>query len=615
MRAERRAPSSETFVPAEGGYYCFGAYYSGDSNYSASSDTSTDECFFVAGAASATTSTPTSSSIVLGNGNTDGAVVTGNSDGGSPTGTVTFYECGPTPTAQSCTSQANQIGSAIGVTAGAGNTSSATSPTFTPDSTGYYCFGAYYSGDPNYSASSDTSTDECFDVTSAQTLTSSAPETSSITAGTGNSDNASVTGNEAGSAPTGTVTFYECGPTPSPTPCTSQANEVGTAETLTPGAGDVSYASSVSLDFDSTGYYCFGAYYSGDSNYSASSDTSTDECFEVTEATSSTASTPANPDIPLGSSNTDGAVVTGNSGVGAPTGTVTFYECGSTATAQPCTSKANEVGTAVNLTAGAGDTSSVSSISFTPGDVGYYCFGAYYSGDSNYSASSDTSTDECFDVGVSASATTSTPTHSSIVLGATNSDGAVVTGNALGGSPTGTVTFYVCQPTVSPAPCTSKTNQVGSPVSLTAGAGNTSSARSTVITPSATGYWCFGAYYSGDSNYEGSSDTSTDECFSVTAAPTTTSSLPANSRIAIGGSNSDNVTVTGNAAGSCAASRDCLVLRMWSYSQRHAVHVEGQSGWNDSDAYAWPGRRVLRLFVGARVQLRGHLLLRGVLLG
>ena len=164
-----------TFAPAEGGYYCFGAYYSGDSNYSASSDTSTDECFFVAGAASATTSTPTSSSIVLGNGNTDGAVVTGNSDGGSPTGTVTFYECGPTPTAQSCTSQANQIGSAVGVTAGAGNTSSATSPTFTPDSTGYYCFGAYYSGDSNYSASSDTSTDECFDVTSAQTLTSSAP--------------------------------------------------------------------------------------------------------------------------------------------------------------------------------------------------------------------------------------------------------------------------------------------------------------------------------------------------------------------------------------------------------------------------------------------------------
>jgi hypothetical protein len=476
-------------------------------------------------------------------------VVTGNAGGGSPTGTVTFYECGPTANATPCTSQTNQVGTAVTVTAGAGNTSSAQSVTFTPHATGYYCFGAYYSGDSNYSASSDTSTDECFDVTSATSGTTSTPASSSISAGSTNTDNASVAGNSAGGAPTGTVTFYECGPTANATPCTSQANEVGTAVTLTAGAGDVSNASSASITAASTGYYCFGAYYSGDSNYSASSDTSTDDCFDVTTATSATTSTPTNLDILLGNSNTDGAVVTGNSAVGAPTGTVTFYECGATPNRTPCTSQAHEVGSPVSVTTGGGDTSSAQSASFTPDDPGYYCFGAYYSGDSNYLPSSDTSTDECFDVGVSASSTTSAPTHSSIVLGNTNTDGAVVTGNAVAGPPTGTVTFYVCQPTVSPTSCTSQADQVGSPVSLTAGAGHTSSAQSVTFTPTSTGYWCFGAYYSGDSNYEGSTDTSTDECFKVTAAASTTSSLPASSRIGVGGTNSDNVTVAGNTPG------------------------------------------------------------------
>ena len=50
-----------------------------------------------------TTTAPLSPTMTLGTSNSDTATVTGN--GGSPTGTVTFYECGPTATAQSCTSQ------------------------------------------------------------------------------------------------------------------------------------------------------------------------------------------------------------------------------------------------------------------------------------------------------------------------------------------------------------------------------------------------------------------------------------------------------------------------------------------------------------------------------
>ena len=93
--------------------------------------------------------------------------MTGNAAGGSPTGSVYFYECGPTATAQACASQGNPVGGAVGVTAGANDTATATSPAFTPTSTGYWCFAGYYSGDSNYGASSDASTDECFDVTSA----------------------------------------------------------------------------------------------------------------------------------------------------------------------------------------------------------------------------------------------------------------------------------------------------------------------------------------------------------------------------------------------------------------------------------------------------------------
>jgi hypothetical protein len=163
----------------------------------------------------------------------------------------------------------------------------------TPTSTGYWCFAGVYSGDSNYSGSSDMSTDECFDVMAASSLTSSSPASLEIGVGTTNSDNVSVVGNTAGSAPLGTVTFYECGPTPSATSCTSQSNQVGSAVSLTPGAGDVSYASSTSTTFGSVGYYCFGAYYSGSSDYNASNDTSVTECFDVVSPPTITSFSPA----------------------------------------------------------------------------------------------------------------------------------------------------------------------------------------------------------------------------------------------------------------------------------------------------------------------------------
>ena len=63
-------------------------------------------------ASSGTTTVPSSPTIALGAAIHDGATVTGNAAGGSPTGTVNFYACGPTVTPTSCTSTAHPVGAA-----------------------------------------------------------------------------------------------------------------------------------------------------------------------------------------------------------------------------------------------------------------------------------------------------------------------------------------------------------------------------------------------------------------------------------------------------------------------------------------------------------------------
>ena len=85
---------------------------------------------------------------------------------------------------------------------------------------------------------------------------------------------------------------------------------------------------------------------------------------------------------------------------------------------------------------------------------------------------------ECFDVTPAPSTTVSSPDGSDLVLGHSDADTVTVAGNAAGGSPTGTVTFYECGPTPTATPCTSTANPVGSAVTLTAGADHTSSATS-----------------------------------------------------------------------------------------------------------------------------------------
>jgi parallel beta-helix repeat protein len=242
--------------------------------------------------------TVASSNITLGNSNSTTATVTGTAAGGSPTGSVNFYECGPTVTPEPCQSTSNQVGSAVGLTSGPSDTASATSEAFTPTTSGFWCFAAVYSGDEfHYTGSSDTTTDECFAVIGMFTT----PTSSFVVAGSSNSDTASVTGTATGGSPTGSVSFYECGPTVTPEPCTSQADAVGSAVTLTAGPDDTATAASVSFVPGAPGFWCFAAYYSGGPNYGANSETATDECFVMVElgSISGTVTDSANPPNPV----------------------------------------------------------------------------------------------------------------------------------------------------------------------------------------------------------------------------------------------------------------------------------------------------------------------------
>ena len=286
---------------------------------------------------------------------------------------------------------------------------------------GFYCFFASYGGDSNYQASSedlsnkDQAALECFQVTPGptSTTTQSSLTGSGVLGATGSvTDTATVTGNSAGGAPTGNVSFFWCyNASSSPTSCDASGNAVGTPSltTGTPSA-DQSQATSTGFTPGKAGYYCFFASYGGDSNYQASSENLNGEgvaaleCFQVTPGPTTTATQASVSSYDLSTDAgavTDTATVTGNSAGGAPTGTVTFYQCfNASSSPTSCDATGTKLDT-VGVTTGTptADQSQAASAGFTPTQPGFYCFFASYGGDSNYLASSDTvTTSECFKV-------------------------------------------------------------------------------------------------------------------------------------------------------------------------------------------------------------------------
>ena len=298
---------SAAFTPHALGYWCFAGNYSGDGNYSASSDATIDECFDVTQASSSTLTVPANSKMTIGEASTDAATVSGNAAGGSPTGTVTFYECGPTSAAAACTSTANPVGGPINLSPGAADKSTATSASFTPSALGYWCFAGYYSGNVNYRASSDTATNECVDVSGALTIVTTtvphglvgAPYSQTLTA-------------RGGTAP------YKWGHTGT-LPHGMSFSTSGVLSGTPTMSGTFSLVIKVS-DMSSPRQY-------------AAEDLKL--VINSANINSSTVSTPKSSTIVLGSSNTDGAKVTGTTAGGTPTGTVTLLRVRTDSDAHP----------------------------------------------------------------------------------------------------------------------------------------------------------------------------------------------------------------------------------------------------------------------------------------
>ena len=279
--ADSSSATSASFLPTGGpGTYCVLAQYSGSTNYEGSSDDTSDGCFTVTGVGAPLSAAPAAASMALGETNSDAVTVTGNAGGGSPTGSVVFYACGPGTTP--CLSGGTKVGT-TDLLAAADNTATATSPLFLASSgAGTYCFRAVYSGDGNYGGSTDASGHECFTATKGTSSTASAPSYPTIEPGESDDDTVTVAGNAASGPPTGTVSFYVCGPGAGS--CGSTASALGGAVSLDVGAGDDSTASSPYFTPTTTGSYCFYAVYSGDANYQGSSDATSDGCFALTAA-------------------------------------------------------------------------------------------------------------------------------------------------------------------------------------------------------------------------------------------------------------------------------------------------------------------------------------------
>ncbi len=234
----------------------------------------------------------------------------------------------------------------------------------------------------------------------------------------------------------------------------------------------------------------------------------------------------------------DTATVVGSNPAITPTGTVTFFMCtfGANSTDLCDDSDAAHEGVSIGTgtLSGMGATASADSpavnTAASPLTPGRYCFRAEWPGDANYPQDPSPLVHfegpECFTVAKLPSNTVTTPVDgsgtptSTITLGSSIFDRAVVTGEAAGGDPLGDVNFFVCGPIAAPATCTTGGTAVqGNPKSLVSdGVADTftSSATSGEFTPTAVGRYCFRAEYLGSNIYLPSSDSGANECFTVT---------------------------------------------------------------------------------------------------
>jgi hypothetical protein len=229
-----------------------------------------------------TTSTPSPGSlgsIAFGEPVTDTAVVTGDASRGSPTGSMSFFVCGPDG-GHTCYEGGSAVpGNPRPLVAGPDNTATSTSGEFTPPAPGRWCFRSEYSGSLSYGPSYDSNHEaECFFSKAQSTTTASMPPWVPIWPGGSALNTAVVAGTPLGGAPTGFVQFYLCSQIEAPATC--DVGSFHTSNPLEPGPDNTSSARAGGA-WLSPGRYCFRSVYTGSNRYFGSSASGQSQCVVV----------------------------------------------------------------------------------------------------------------------------------------------------------------------------------------------------------------------------------------------------------------------------------------------------------------------------------------------
>jgi hypothetical protein len=308
------------------GSHSITAVYGGDPNFSGSTSNLVSQ---VVNQATTTVTLISSANPAVVNQNVTFTATVAGQNGGTATGTVSFAQNGSViGTATVINGQAT-----LGKAFGSANTKSIT---------------ATYSGDANFAASTSAVLNEVI-VTKFTTTTAlvSNPNPSIV----GQSVTFTATVSSASGTPTGTVTFMQNG------------SSIGSA---TLGGGQATF----SKEFDSANSKSITAVYSGDASFSTSSSSALSQM--VNKATTTTVLVSSPDPSAVGQSVTIKAAVTPQFG-GSPSGTITFIQNGST------------IGTAT-LSGGQATLSKVF------GSAGAKALSATYSGDTNFTTSTGSTT-------------------------------------------------------------------------------------------------------------------------------------------------------------------------------------------------------------------------------
>jgi len=418
----------------------------------------------------------------VGNSWSDYATVTGDANGGAPTGPVTFTFCQESLPNTPCTG-GTTVATLSAPTSTAGDVSTYTPSDAQTPTVGTYCFNAAYgatTGGP-YSSVAQQTDNECFTVSPAtpSSFVTNLTQPTHTTLGNSWNDAAVVTGNATGGAPTGSVTFTFCTESVVNTPCTggatidtiSSPTIVLDASTFTLPVGDAQRPTT-------TGTYCYNASYTPTTggNYTSVAQQSDNECFTVTPATPSNVVTD-NATSTFGQSVTFTATVTGPAGVTQPTGGTVTWTVSGTAGITSCTTSST------TTLDGTGKATCV----LTTTNAGTYLVSDSWAGDSNYTLA--TSSNDTVTV-AKASPTLTVAAPGTGTAGTTIPASSITATLAAssGANATATITFTVFGPQSGfPTTCTG-----GTPAGTATPAGNGTYATSTSFTPTRAGtYWWY----------------------------------------------------------------------------------------------------------------------------